>query len=263
MTWNLWWRFGPWEARQAAIATVLEEQDADIVCLQEVWAEDNGADQAAVLADSLGFHFARTPSPYWNGVSFGNAVLSRGPILGVESRHLPGADGQPGHRTALLAEVETSVGPVSVVSTHTEFRFDHSATRVGQLAAIARFVADRRSNPDTAFPVIVAGDFNGVPDSDEIRQFTGRSAPAVPGLVFQDAWELSGQAGSPGYTWNGANPYLADSVWPNRRIDYVMVSWPRPKTLGTPVRCWIAGDRPIGGIQPSDHYAVLAELRTS
>jgi cation transport ATPase len=31
MTWNVWWRFGPWERRQAAIAATLEALDADVV----------------------------------------------------------------------------------------------------------------------------------------------------------------------------------------------------------------------------------------
>ena len=257
MTWNLWWRFGPWEQRQSAIVSVLQEQAADLVCLQEVWAEDSGDDQAAILAARLGYHHARTPSPYWNGVSFGNAVLSRWPILGVESVRLPGADGEPGHRSALLAIVDSPHGAVPIVSVHTEYRFDLSAVRVAQTAALAEFVRENRD--DGGFPVVVGGDLNAIADSDEIRQLTGRTAPPVPGLIFQDAWELTGEG--PGHTWHGANPYIAASTWPNRRIDYVLVSWPRPKSLGTPVRAWVAGERPVDGVQPSDHYAVVADLR--
>ena len=46
LTWNLWWQFGPWRERQPAILSVLQEQDADIVFLQEVWAQEGGLDQA-------------------------------------------------------------------------------------------------------------------------------------------------------------------------------------------------------------------------
>lgn len=259
MTWNLWWRFGPWEARQPAIVSVLREQSPDLVCLQEVWAEDSGEDQAATLAGELGYHHARTPSPYWNGVSFGNAVLSRWPILGIEATRLPNSQGEPGHRSALLAVVDAPIGAVPVVSLHTEFRFDQSATRVLQTATLARFVADHRGEPESAFPVIIGGDLNAVPDSDEIRQLTGRTAPALPGVLFQDAWELGGEGS--GHTWHATNPYLSEATWPNRRIDYVLVSWPHPKLLGTPLRAWIAGDLPVDGVQPSDHYAVVADLR--
>ncbi len=40
VTWNLWWRFGPWEARQRAIEATLAELDADVVCLQETWVAE-------------------------------------------------------------------------------------------------------------------------------------------------------------------------------------------------------------------------------
>ena len=40
MTWNLWWRFGPWEQRAAAIRQVIAAEAPDIVCLQEVWSLD-------------------------------------------------------------------------------------------------------------------------------------------------------------------------------------------------------------------------------
>ena len=32
LTWNVWWRFGPWEQRQPAILATLQKADADIVC---------------------------------------------------------------------------------------------------------------------------------------------------------------------------------------------------------------------------------------
>ena len=73
-TWNLWWRFGPWEARQPAIVETLRQADADLVCLQEVWAEEDGPDQAADLAAALGLHHVRSSTPFRAGVAFGNTV---------------------------------------------------------------------------------------------------------------------------------------------------------------------------------------------
>src|SRR5262245_33223956 len=37
LTWNLWWRFGPWQARQPAIIATLRRIDADVIALQETW----------------------------------------------------------------------------------------------------------------------------------------------------------------------------------------------------------------------------------
>ena len=51
VTWNLWWRFGPWEERMAAIGAVLRHARPDICVLQEVWV-DGRRNQAAVLAEA-------------------------------------------------------------------------------------------------------------------------------------------------------------------------------------------------------------------
>nr|WP_165491961.1 endonuclease/exonuclease/phosphatase family protein [Egibacter rhizosphaerae] len=46
LSWNVWWRFGPWRERQPAILEVLRRADADVVTLQEVWA--SGGENLAV-----------------------------------------------------------------------------------------------------------------------------------------------------------------------------------------------------------------------
>ncbi|MCA1702361.1 MAG: endonuclease/exonuclease/phosphatase family protein [Actinobacteria bacterium] len=61
LTWNVWWRFGPWRARMAAIAETLRRVDADLVTLQEVWAEPAGESLAGVLARDLGLAEAFRP----------------------------------------------------------------------------------------------------------------------------------------------------------------------------------------------------------
>ena len=37
LSWNLWWRYGPWERRREAIAATLAEAEPDLCGLQEVW----------------------------------------------------------------------------------------------------------------------------------------------------------------------------------------------------------------------------------
>ncbi len=260
LTWNVWWRFGPWEARQDAIVSTLRDANADVICLQEVWSAEGGDDQAAVLAEALGLSFARTPSPFWEGVSFGNAILSRWPILNVAHHPLPQVSGKVGPRGAVVVTIDAPHGPMIAVCTHLDYRFDHSADRVAQVQNLATLVSEIRGDPESSFPVILAGDFNATPDSDEIRALTGRTTPLVPGLIFQDCWELVGEGA--GHTWSDRNEYLADSNWPNRRLDYVLVSWPRPKGLGKPVSASLVGTTPGDGVTPSDHYGVLVELRT-
>lgn len=259
LTWNLWWRFGPWEERQPAIAAVLAAEAPDVACLQEVWAEEGGRHQAQLLAEGLGYHWAAGEVPFVDGMAFVNAVVSRWPVLEADTLPLPGDDGSAGPRHALWVQLDRPGGPVPVVCTHLDWSFDASATRLRQVAEVARLVAGRRPDPSTGPAVVLCGDLNATPESDEVRALTGRSAPPVPGLVFQDAWEVAGD-GTPGHTWDDRNPHLADAAWPRRRLDYVLVSWPRPKPVGTPRRCWLAGVEPVGGVQASDHYAVVAEL---
>jgi endonuclease/exonuclease/phosphatase family metal-dependent hydrolase len=259
ITWNVWWRFGPWEARHAAVEAVLRAEAPDVVCLQEVWAEEGGADLASLLGTALGLDAACALAPFHDGLAFCNAVLSAWPIVAAETVRLPALDGAPSHRHLLWCELDHPAGRRYVASTHLEYPFDASATRVVQTRAVAELVAARRPAPESNFPVVVAGDLNAVPDSDELRLLTGRTAPPVPGLVFTDAWEVAGNGGV-GATWDAANLHQAGTAWPRRRLDYVLVSWPRPKPYGNPVGCHLAGVQPVDGVQASDHYAVVADL---
>jgi len=260
MTWNLWWRFGEWQRRADAIRSVVESQSPDVVCLQEVWGEE-GVSSASLLADVLGWSCAVTDDPFaerrGDGAAFHDAIVTRHAIERVECHALPGHDGRPGHRRALVAVLTTPAGPWPVVCTHLDHRFDASAVRQAQCAALLRIVAGVRGD-DTSPPPVLAGDLNAVPDSDEVRMLTGRRAAPVPGIVLSDSWEQVGDG--PGWTWRRENPYLPDTAWPNRRLDYVMVAWPRPRPLGNPVRAWLAGLDPVDGIQPSDHAAVVVDL---
>src|SRR5439155_10179996 len=89
LTWNLWWRYGPWQARRAAIAATLAEVDPDICGLQEVWGTDT-ENFAAELAERLGRHWCwARASTGRDGVGIGNAVLSRWPIVARVEQPLP------------------------------------------------------------------------------------------------------------------------------------------------------------------------------
>ncbi len=262
MTWNLWWQFGPWREREAAIIDVVRREAPDVLLLQEVWSLD-GETSAHRIAAAVGGHVAVTDDPFADRRAdrpgFHNAIISRWPLTDVQSRPLPGPDGAPGHRRALTARADTGAGVWPLLSTHLAYRFDESALRTLQCEEILRIVDGLRIDPDVEPPVIIGGDFNAPPDSDEIRMVTGRRAGPVPNLVLSDCWEQVGEGA--GHTWRGDNPYQADTAWPNRRLDYVFVSWPRPKPLGNPVRSWLAGHQPVAGLHPSDHAAVVVELR--
>ena len=272
MTWNLQGRVGQWQQRHDAIVGVLGDLAVDVVTVQESWVEPGGATQAAVLADRLGMWavtaadlagFDSYPqAPYW----VVNAMVSRWPLSIEVARPLHDEHGQPTWRHALVARVarpDDQGGEFLVVGTHLEHGLDRSATRQAQLRDLGTIVVEvagdrlaRSGRP----PIVLAGDLNAVPWSDEVRGLTGASAPLVDGLVFIDAWEAAGNTGR-GATWSLANPLVPRrAAYPERRLDYVMVSWPRQRNAGHVASCWLAANAPVDGVWPSDHFGVVADI---
>lgn len=257
LTWNLWWQFGPWEERQPAILAELRRLQPDVALLQEVWSSEDG-DQAKMLAAELGMHVARTTNREGAPQSFGNAILSRWPIESSEMIRLPNDEGEPSHRSALAATINTPAGPQLFTVTHLAWQYDAGPLRVTQVQAVVDLVDRLRSDDPELPPAILAGDFNAIPESDEIRRLTGAAATFCPGSVFVDCWAAVGDG--PGFTWTRDNPHAAEALWPRRRLDYVFVAWPRPKPLCNPLSAELAGVGAAHGIVPSDHYAVVVEL---
>ncbi len=267
MTWNLWWRFGPWERRREAILEVLRTERPDVCGLQEVW-ERPGENLAEWLAAELGLHWAWAPGevlPHWrekigdDPFGVGNAVLSRWPIAETAVLRLPTANGPAEVRTALYALLEGDPERVPFFTTHLTSAPGGSGVRCTQVRALAEFVAQQRG--DLPFPPVVTGDFNAEPDSDEMRLFGGSAtAPVVPGQVLVDAWRYA-EPGQPWATWDGRNPYVADVGSYSARIDYVHVGLPGRPGLGQVRSVRRTGDGPVAGVWPSDHAAVLVELK--
>jgi endonuclease/exonuclease/phosphatase family metal-dependent hydrolase len=261
-TWNLWGRYGPWEARLPAIIETLRRVDADIVGLQEVW-EDDHRSQASELAAALGY-----AEPVYaanlerDGARSGNAVLSRWPITRHAVRTLPReakgvSDDEDEERLVVRAEVDGPRGPIQVFCAHLSWRADHSAIRQEQAAEICRFVRESRPR---SFPAVVLGDLNADPDSDELRALTGQRAVAVAGVVLRDVWTWAGNADR-GATWSNDNPFAAASLDHDRRIDHILVAAPKAGGCGQPLLATLIGTEPVDGICGSDHYGIVAELR--
>ncbi len=264
MTWNLWWRFGDWERREQRIARVVEETSPDIVGLQEVWATAD-ENQAERLSKELGLNWAWAPSPapehFQRRISdtrmqVGNAILSRWPIVSRVSCDLPSSSADEG-RTALVTVIDALSSPIAFVTTQLAATLGASALRCEQVRALIGHIIDEV--PETAM-LVLTGDFNAEPDSDEIRLLGGhKTAPVVSGLIFVDAWRYA-EPDRRQWTWDRRNPAVLASGEPNARIDYIFVGH-RPSTPALYVRsARLAGDVPSHGVWPSDHAAVVADL---
>ncbi|MFF0658508.1 endonuclease/exonuclease/phosphatase family protein [Micromonospora tulbaghiae] len=257
LTWNLWWRYGDWRNRRNAIVGALREADPDVCGLQEVWGDED-RNFALELAEELGMRavFAPTAPPAGAGdsdVGMGNAILSRWPILSSAALPLGGGE----DRSVCHAVIEAPSGRLPFFTTHLTYGPGSSALRQDQVRSLVHIVA--RHSADRAYPVVVTGDLNAEPGSDEIRLLGGLlTPPAVPGLVLLDAWDCVAPS-EPGYTWSRSNPHLADSGAYDSRIDYIMVGLPdsRPGRIRS-VR--LAGNTMTAGAWGSDHFAVVADL---
>jgi endonuclease/exonuclease/phosphatase family metal-dependent hydrolase len=261
MTWNVWWRFGGnWRERAGGIRTTLETYQPDVMGLVETWAGD-GTSQPELLAGELGLHAAFAPTalppapepveePGQLGAAVGLGLLSRWPILRTEVRELPHPQRPGPPPTALVAALDHPRGPLYVIVTCREWEPHYAADRAAQSRALAALVTDPAF--DGPLPVLLIGDLNAPPDEPELAPLRA---------VTVDTWEEGG--GDPGVTTlDSLLPYapLEATTLIDRRIDHVLARPGRPGAAVTVRGAFIAGDRPIEGLYPSDHYAIGADL---
>ncbi len=262
LSWNLWWRHGPWERRQQAIEATLAEVGPDVCGLQEVWGGPR-ENLAADLAGRLGMHWCWADVGKWRDnegeeLSIGNAILSRWPITGEAQTALPAEGMAQERRVAVHALIDAPGGPLPMFTTHLTYGPGRSRVRTAQARTLAGFVAGHAGAG--AYPPVVTGDLNAEPASDELRLLGGvLTAPAVDGLVLVDAWRYA-DPGDPGFTWDHRNGYQAHSVIPDSRIDYILVGLPR-QGRGKVRSASLAGTVPVDSVWPSDHFAVVADLK--
>jgi endonuclease/exonuclease/phosphatase family metal-dependent hydrolase len=264
LTWNLWWRFGPWEQRRKAILAVLREVAPDVVGLQEVWADDR-ENLAEWLAAELGMHctWGESTTPQRGQrriddptIRLGNAVLSRWPAVDTAVVRMPGVD-EEDERLVLHARLDAPGQEIPFFTTHLSAPPWASAVRVAQARAAVRFIGERGGGSE--FPPVLTGDMNAWPDSDEVRLLGGyKTAPVVDRLVLLDAWEFADPR-QPSATWDPANPNVPRRS-PPARIDYVLSGQPRRRGVGGVLSVRRAADRPVDGVWASDHFAVVVDL---
>jgi len=263
VTLNIWNRNGPWEERRRLIREGLERLCPDIVGLQEVLrmrAPDETADQAEQIVGDLGWNVAYAAGhELVPGLDFGNAVVSRHPILEHERVELPGGESSDQRRSVLHATVDSPCGPVPVFVTHLNWKLHEGAVRVEQVRFLADLVQSRAPVGET-YPPVIMGDLNAEPGSDEVRFLQGLATIGGRSVYFADVHRCCGQG--PGHSFHPRNPYAAQVHEPPRRIDYVFVRGPDTRVRGKPLAARVVFDEPENEVWPSDHFGVLADLST-
>ena len=256
-TLNIWNRQGPWAQRLPLLRAGLAALDADVIGLQEVLGFPGMPSQADEIAAGTGWHVHYVPA--WHiggGLTFGNAIVSKHPLLDTASLPLPSPAGLD-TRTVAFARVDMPHGPVPVFVTHLTFQLHLGHARCEQVRALVEHV--KTLAPVDGPPPVLLGDFNADPDSDEMRYLRGLTPLGGTSVYFADCWTATG-ANGPGYTYDRRNAYALRSREPSRRIDYIYVRGPDRSLRGEPLRAWLALTEPVDGVWPSDHYAVVAEI---
>jgi exonuclease III len=131
VTWNIWGRYGHWQARQAGIEEALLATGPDIVCLVESWSSADTT-QAEQVAKRLGMehHLFEGDWPQDDWVS-GIGLVSRWPLSVRERKLLRGEDGS-GVGEVLGANVEGERGLIQLFVVMLDYPLDASQVRQGQ-----------------------------------------------------------------------------------------------------------------------------------
>ena len=208
------------------IGALFDKHAPDLVALQEVDCKiprSGNVDQAAELGriTNMTAHFG-VAMPLQGG-EYGNAVLSRFPVVRVENHALPHSeDREP--RTALACWVVPAPGlELAFASTHLDYLEDPT-DRLLQAREIDRWLSNRSE------PAILVGDFNAPWDDASLRSLAGQWLDTAEG--------------------HHEPSFPADA--PTIRIDHV---------LAAPPRHWRVKDiQVIEETLASDHRPVLATL---
>lgn len=267
LTYNIHgWRDAFGEADVARLARVIRASKADIVALNEVFhpLTPAGETQPALdlLAQALGMRYAfgvaLTPQfAFAPLASYGNALLTRYPLLAHAGHHLTPIDGHE-QRGLLEARVLLPDGAtsLSVYTTH----LDHlsEAVRLQQLAALLQWTGRDRGRPHLLlgdFNALAPGDFTADPTALEaLRTHKDFARLAAQGMEVVPRLQRRGYVDA--QAAEAAPTFPADQ--PLARIDYIWMSAPLAPALRW-CRRWTTEETALA----SDHLPVLAEIDDS
>ena len=224
------------------IVAAIAAMNANIIGLQEVDNQTlrsgknfstNGCaplNQAEYIAGKLGLNYCFCKAMDFDGGEYGTAILSRYPLKVHKSIQLPNTN-RTEPRAACAVEIRLSDYPVVAVTTH----LDHTSQqlRAEQVRALT-------SHFSTNEPLILIGDLNLTPDSDEyqhlIQYFCETDAKLTP---TEPSWEpqnkidyiLLSKANTQAPFWDIQDFYIPKPEDKVRSVPYAEISDHLPITV--------------------------------
>ena len=188
----------------AHIADTIRKEDPDVVVMNEVYGKGEGKDftgQAEQIAELLGYHAFFAPAIDITGHGpYGNALLSRNPLLSAEVVPVPKAPrlykGYYEDRCLAIGVTEVNGKKVTLLGIHFGLQPDEAELCTETVCKAIK---------ESPYPVVLMGDFNLTPDSpllDPIRAL----------LTDTDAF------------YQGACNFTFPTDVPEIKIDYIFVS---------------------------------------
>eukprot|EP01016_Furgasonia_blochmanni_P050698 TRINITY_DN7873_c0_g1_i6.p1 TRINITY_DN7873_c0_g1~~TRINITY_DN7873_c0_g1_i6.p1 ORF type:complete len:306 (-),score=52.95 TRINITY_DN7873_c0_g1_i6:93-938(-) len=236
LTYNVWFEDFEFEERGQALRKILDNKQADFVCLQEVTTPFYKA-----LMEETWVQKYHVSELYLTGAFYGLMILSKMPFV---SYHIPFTGFSNMGRSLLLAATRIGGVKVGVGTVHLE-SLNSAKLRAMQLKECFNVLE--------SFPIsALMGDFN----------FSGGEEESNILFSYTDLWaELNDLTKQPGYTM----PPLGG--WPAWRPDRVLL---KKDIRLKPLSIEIIGTTPLDkfaslgkqskvAVTPSDHYGLYAE----
>lgn len=215
------------------IAALLRRINPDVVALQEI-------DQRSVWAgnfdqlDYLGQHTGMAYSVFGVhnrregriNLAYGNAVLSRHPILNSETVSF--GQSRVGEKGFIYVNIEVPGGHLPLVNLHLHYR--SRAKRFVQMDRLLEFLQEKKATHGGTWPTlpIVCGDFN-----------TPQSPADVTGALQAHLNELGD------YTLHPRRGCTFPSVWPVRLLDFVYLPPRAQRPRSRVLRSLVSDHRPV------------------
>ncbi|MEM0908127.1 MAG: exodeoxyribonuclease III [Pseudomonadota bacterium] len=253
------WNINGVKARIDSLTRWLEESAPDVACLQEIKSQDETFPAEAI--ERLGYNVATHGQKGFNGV----ALLSKRPLEDLVFR-LEGDDSDEQARW-IEATVSTDTGAVRVVSLYLPNGNPIDTEKFPyKIAWMDRMLARAEALLATDEPIVLAGDYNVIPEPDDARhpdrwtddalfqpESRGRHR-ALMNLGYSDAQRAVDQSAGIYSFWD----YQAGAWQKNNgiRIDHIMLSpAAADRLVGVTTE-----KHTRGWAKPSDHVPVMVEL---